>query len=239
MKTSRHSQHTMFRRVSALFLLLCSAVLGAAETRQSLDALSEAAGRFLSTQLANYGERASFQLGRLDNRLELAPCQKLDVQLPQGSRLVGNTSLRIACGKGAKWVVSLPVAISIQADYWVATRALPAGHELTENDIERRSGDLSQLPSGVIIDHTLAIGRTLLGGTPAGAPLRGDQLRPPFAVKANEFVKIVATGNGFEVASEGRAMANANEGQQVSVKMVTGAVVQGVARAGGTVEIKY
>ncbi|MBL8508146.1 MAG: flagellar basal body P-ring formation protein FlgA, partial [Chitinimonas sp.] len=120
-----------------------------------------------------------------------------------------------------------------------AARALPSGHEITETDIERRTGDLSQLPPTVVVDHVQAVGRHLFGGTPAGAPLRSDQLRAPFAVKVNEFVKVVAVGNGFEVASEGRAMGNANEGQQVSVKMISGAVVQGIARAGGTVEIKY
>ncbi|QNM98563.1 flagellar basal body P-ring formation chaperone FlgA [Chitinimonas koreensis] len=69
--------------------------------------------------------------------------------------------------------------------------------------------------------------------------MRSDQLRAPFAVKANEFVKVIAQGNGFEVASEGRAMNNANEGQPVSVKMNSGATVQGIARSGGTVEIRY
>ncbi|GAB3266259.1 flagellar basal body P-ring formation chaperone FlgA [Chitinimonas naiadis] len=211
----------------------------AAESRQSLETVAEAAKTFLAAQLSSYGDRASFQLGKLDNRLELAPCQKLDVVLPNGNRLVGNSSVRVTCSKGAKWSVNLPVAISIQADYWVATRALPSGYELTENDMERRSGDLAQLPATVVVDHTTAVGRTLIGGTPAGAPLRIDQMRAPYAVKANEYVKVIASGQGFEVASEGRALSNANEGQQVSVKMITGATVQGIARGTGTVEIRY
>lgn len=224
---------------SLILALVLSTAGFAAEAQQSLAAIHEAAARFLTGQLAAHGDRASFQLGKLDNRLRLAPCQQLDVQLPQGARLAGNTSLRIACVKGARWSVNLPAAVSIQADYWIASRALPSGHEINENDIERRSGDLAQLPATVIVDHTQAVGRTLIGGTPAGAPLRSDQLRAPFAVKANEFVKVIAQGNGFEVASEGRAMNNANEGQPVSVKMNSGATVQGIARAGGTVEIRY
>ncbi|MDN3577541.1 flagellar basal body P-ring formation chaperone FlgA [Chitinimonas viridis] len=225
-------------RCLILILLSCS-LAAAGDARQGLESLYEAANRYLTTQLASHGDRATFQLGRLDSRLTLAPCQKIDVELAQGNRLLGNTSLRIRCSKGAKWTVNLPAAITIQADYWVAARALPSGHEITESDIERRTGDLSQLPPAVVVDHVQAVGRHLVGGTPAGAPLRSDQLRAPFAVKVNDFVKVVAVGNGFEVASEGRAMGNANEGQQVSVKMVSGAVVQGIARAGGTVEIKY
>lgn len=206
---------------------------------QDLAAISDAASGFLSTQLASYGERATFQLGKLDNRLGLQACAKLDVQLPPGNRLAGNTSLRVKCLKGANWTVNLPVAISIQADYWVAARALPNGYEVTEADIEKRSGDLGQLPPNAVVDYTQAIGHTVVGGVPVGAPLRADMLRAPFAVKANEMVKVLAHGNGFEVASEGRAMANANDGQPVKVKMISGAVVQGTAHDGGMVEIKY
>ncbi|WP_269531940.1 flagellar basal body P-ring formation chaperone FlgA [Chitinimonas sp. BJYL2] len=227
----------LFRLLLAL-LLLCPFAL-AAESRQSLEAINDAATRFLSAQLDSYGPRASFQLGRLDNRLNLAPCQKLDVQLAQGNRLIGNTSLRISCGKGARWAVNLPAAISIQSDYWVSARALPGGYEITENDIEKRTADLATLPATVIVDFTQAIGRTVIGGIPAAAPLRSDLLRAPYAVKVNEYVKVLASGQGFEVASEGRALGNANEGQNVSVKMATGAIVQGVARASGTVEIRY
>lgn len=226
-------------RSALLLSLLLALPTWAEEKVQSLEAISSAASDFLTEQLASYGDRASFQLGRLDKRLKLSPCQKLDVLLVQGNRLVGNTSLRVQCGKGAKWSVNLPVAISIQADYWASARALPAGHELSEADIEKRSGDLAQLPATVITDHTQAIGRTLIGGTPAAAPLRSDQLRAPFAVRVNNMVKVIASGNGFEVVSEGRALGNAAEGQQVSVKMVSGATVQGIVRADGTVDVRY
>lgn len=230
----------MFRRSFSFSLLLPFALTAhAAEKHQDFDAISNAAARFLAEQLAGYGERVSFQLGKLDNRLVLPACAKLDVQVPAGNRLVGNTSVKVKCDKGASWAVNLPVAISIQADYWVAARALPNGYEVTENDIEKRTGDLAQVPAGAVLDYTQAIGRTIVGGVPAGAPLRTDALRAPYAVKVNEVVKVLAHGAGFEVASEGRAMGNANEGQSVRVKMASGAVVQGTAHDGGMVEIKY
>ncbi|WP_158228909.1 flagellar basal body P-ring formation chaperone FlgA [Chitinimonas sp. BJB300] len=209
------------------------------EAVQSHAEISDAASQFLTAQLAIHGERATFELGRLDSRLKLAVCQQLDVKLAQGNRLIGNSSLRVVCNKGAKWSVNLPVAISIQTEYWVSARALPAGQELGPEDIEKRTGDLSQLPPSIVTDYATAIGRTLIGGAPAGAPIRNDQLRAAFTIKANEMVRVVAKGNGFEVVSEGRAMSNAGEGQQVSVKMVSGATVQGTARANSTVDVRY
>jgi flagella basal body P-ring formation protein FlgA len=221
-----------------LTLAICT-VSHASDKRQDLETLSETASRFVAEQLAQYGERASYQLGKIDNRLSLASCSKLEARLPTGNRLIGNTSIQVKCAKGANWSVNVPVAISIQSDYWVASRPLSNGAEVSESDIEKRTGDLAQLPPNAVLDFAQAIGRTVVGGIPVGAPLRSDLLRPPFAVKANEMVKVLAHGTGFEVASEGRAMGNANDGQPVKVKMITGAIVQGTARDGGVVEIKY
>ncbi|WP_374357324.1 flagellar basal body P-ring formation chaperone FlgA [Chitinimonas sp.] len=229
----------MSRTVFLPALVAVSLLANSADRYQDAGAIAEAASRFIGEQLANYGSRASFQLGKLDSRLNLAPCAKIDVVLPAGNRLIGNTSVQIKCGKGAKWAVNLPVAISIQTDYWVAARPLINGSEISESDIEKRSGDLGQLPANAVLDYAQAVGHTLVGGIPAGAPLRLDLLRPPFAVKINEVVKVLAHGTGFEVASEGRALGNANEGQAVRVKMASGAIVQGTAREGGLVEIKY
>lgn len=232
------SIQSVSRRGAAVALLMLPG-LGWANEAQRLEPLYEAARRFLYVQLANYGDRATFSLATLDKRIALAPCNRLEAQLPAGNRLVGNTVLRIQCLAGAKWSISLPVSISIQTDYWVAARALSSGHELTENDLEQRSGDLSQLPVGLITDRAAALGRSILGGVAAGAPIRSDLLRAPYIVRANEFVRVVAKGQGFEVASEGRALNSATEGQPVSVRMISGATVKGVAKAGGTVEVLY
>ena len=229
----------MLRRVLPILLLLVSHLAWAADAHQSLDAVVEAANNFVAQQLAPYGDKATFQLGRLNGRLTLPPCSKLEAMLANGNRLVGNTSVQVKCMKGANWSVNIPVAVTIQAQYWVATRPLAPNHEINETDIEQRSGDLSQLPPTVVMDYAAAVGHTLLSGVPAGGPLRTDQLRPPFVVKQNEFVKVLAHGEGFEVASEGKALGNANTGQTVSVKMASGAIVQGTAREDGSVDIRY
>lgn len=229
----------MLRRALSVLLLTVSLIAHAADAHQSLDAVMEVANNFVTQQLASYGDKASFQLGRLNGRLSLPPCSKLEAMLANGNRLVGNTSVQVKCMKGANWSLNIPVAVSIQAQYWVAIRPLAPSHEVSESDIEARNGDLSQLPPTVVMDYTQAVGHTLLSGVPAGGPLRTDQLRPPFVVKQNQIVKVLAHGAGFEVASEGRAIGNANAGQTVSVKMASGAVVQGTAREDGLVEIRY
>jgi len=41
------------------------------------------------------------------------------------------------------------------------------------------------------------------------------------------------------VSAEGRALANANEGQVVQVKVASGQVVSGIARVGGQIQVGY
>jgi flagella basal body P-ring formation protein FlgA len=229
----------MFRGLSLSVLLGISLCSQAAESREDFATINDAVGRYVQAQLSSYGDRASIQIGKIDDRLILPSCSKLEVDVPQGNRLVGNTNVRVHCSKGAKWAVNVPITISIQTDYWVASRPLPAGHEVTEGDIEHHAGNLADLPPTAVLDYTQAVGRTLVAGIPAGGALRSDQLRAPYVVKANEFVKVLAHGSGFEVTSEGQALSNANVGEAVRVKMSSGAVVQGIARDGGLVEIRY
>ncbi len=220
-------------------LMALASPIAHADDQQDVAAIVAAANDYLANELRTYGNKAQFQVGKIDQRLILPRCEKIEVSLPSGNRLVGNSSVKVRCAQGANWAVNVPVSISLTAPYLVASRPLPSGHVMTEADFQKREGELSQLPPTVVLDPQLAIGRTLVGGLAVGAPLRSDQLRAAFAVKANEFVKVIAHGNGFEVTSEGRALANAAEGQKVSVKMASGSTVHGVAKSEGVVEIQY
>jgi flagella basal body P-ring formation protein FlgA len=84
-----------------------------------------------------------------------------------------------------------------------------------------------------------AIGRTPTVSLAAGTPLRLDTLRSKPVVQQNQAVRLVLNGNGFSVASEGRAIGSAGEGQVVQVRTASGTVVSGTAKAGGMVEVAF
>lgn len=201
-------------------------------------AIEAAASSYLHTALASYGEQASFKLGRLDPRLQLAPCQRVEIS-PGGGRLLGNVLLRARCAQGGVWMVQVPASISINADYWVASRALNAGDVLTEADLSSRRGELATLPSAIAVDSQRLLGRQLTQPLNLGQPLRYDMVKPASVVQSQQRVKVLAKGAGFEVASEGVALGSAAEGQAVSVRMEAGNIVQGIARSGGLVEVQY
>jgi flagella basal body P-ring formation protein FlgA len=64
-------------------------------------------------------------------------------------------------------------------------------------------------------------------------------LRAQAAVMQNQNVKLVSSGRGFSVTADGRALNNAAEGQLVQVRIASGSVVSGTARAGAIVEVSY
>ena len=46
-------------------------------------------------------------------------------------------------------------------------------------------------------------------------------------------------GAGFQVASEGRALNQGSEGEVIQVRLTSGQVVSGIARASGVVEVGF
>ena len=58
-------------------------------------------------------------------------------------------------------------------------------------------------------------------------------------VQQGQAVMVTSKGTGFSVSAEGLAMAKANEGQVVQVKVASGQVVTGIARNGGQVEVGF
>jgi flagella basal body P-ring formation protein FlgA len=64
-------------------------------------------------------------------------------------------------------------------------------------------------------------------------------LQQSLVVQQGQSVKVVSRGAGFQVANEGKALNNAAAGQVAQVRLGSGQVVSGIARASGVVEINY
>ncbi|MEJ7806752.1 MAG: flagellar basal body P-ring formation chaperone FlgA, partial [Telluria sp.] len=73
----------------------------------------------------------------------------------------------------------------------------------------------------------------------SGAPIRADLLRSKPVVQQGQAVRVVSGGAGFRVSAEARAIGNASEGQVVQVRTPAGAIISGVAKAGGLVEVVF
>ncbi len=228
----------MFRRVLPSTIVLIAAALPVA-ARQDPEPVRQAVEHFLAAQTQGLAGEVSYSVGSLDTNNRLAPCTAFDVSLPPGARAFGRTSVQVRCVGERGWSVFLPVHIRVVADYLVTARPLAQGQTITADTISRRRGDLGDLPPGTLTDEAQALGRSVRLPVAAGLPLRTDLLRPPLVVQQNQTVKIVSTGQGFQVTNEGKALNDAADGQPVHVRLGSGQVVSGTARSGGVVEVSF
>jgi flagella basal body P-ring formation protein FlgA len=194
---------------------------------------------FLETQTIGYPGKVSIRVGAIDANMRLAQCPDSQVFLPTGSRAWGKTSVGVRCGAPSVWTIYVQATVSVVAQYLVAAAPLAQGQVVTSQDLLFESGDLTQLPAGVVTNQSQAIGRTVNISMNAGTVLRQEMLKISPVVQQGQTVKLTSSGNGFSVSAEGQAMSKANEGQVVQVKVASGQIITGIARSGGQIEVGF
>lgn len=210
-----------------------------AQALQPHPTIQRAVAEYLRVQTGSLPGQVTFSAGAIDSRLTLAACAALEVFSPPGSRLWGSSSVGVRCSAPTPWSIYVPVKVQVTGAYVVTSRALPVGQALTQADLSVIHGDLTQLPSGVVTDPAQAIGKTLGSPLPPAQAVRADLLRTPNSVLQGQSVKVVSEGQGFSVSAEGKAMTNAGVGQVAQVRLSSGHTVNGIARADGSVHVKF
>ncbi|MFM7847759.1 MAG: flagellar basal body P-ring formation chaperone FlgA [Rubrivivax sp.] len=191
-------------------------------------------------QLANdaarnaFGDRLPVRVevipGSLDARLNLAPCQKVDIFMPAGQRAWGRTRIGLKCLQGpVAWNVTLPLTVRLWAPALVAVSPLPAGTVLSQQHLRLAEVDWADRDSPVLFSESLAMGRTLGIPLAAGSPLRQEHLRKRQWFDAGDIVRIHAVGPGFTVQGEGVALTPGIEGQSVRLRTESGRMITGTA----------
>ncbi len=228
---------------TALMTLLCLAMpLAAAQqapARQDLNALRQVAEQFLTAQSAGLPGKVTVTVGALDQRMNLAACPDPQPFQQPGARAWGKTTVGVRCAAPTPWTVYIQSQVSVQADYVAAAMPLVQGQTIEASQLVMVKGDLAVLPNGVLTDMAQAIGRTSSMSVQSGAPIRADLLRSKPVVQQGQAVRVVSGGAGFRVSAEARAIGNASEGQVVQVRTPAGAILSGVAKAGGLVEVAF
>jgi flagella basal body P-ring formation protein FlgA len=172
--------------------------------------------------------RVEVEVGSLDPRLKLAPCQRIEPYLPPGLPVWGRTRIGLRCTQGQKnWNVTLPVTVHVWARSLVVQAALPAGTTLAAEHFTEAEVDLAAAPGMPISQPTLAVGRTLARPVAAGSPLRPSDLKARQWFAAGETVRVVAIGAGWQVVTEAEALNPGMEGQVVRVRTESGRLLQG------------
>lgn len=172
--------------------------------------------------------RIEVEVGSLDPRLKLAPCQRIEPYLPNGLPAWGRTRVGLRCTQGPKlWNVSLPVTVHVWARSLVVQAALPAGTTLAAEHFTEAEVDLAAAPGLPLARPELAMGRTLARPVAAGSALRATDLKARQWFAAGETVRVTAGGPGWQVVSEAEALGPGLEGQTVRLRTAAGRLLQG------------
>ncbi len=173
--------------------------------------------------------RIEVEVGQLDPRLRLAPCQKVDAYVPESARLWGHSRIGLRCVQGAvKWSVYLPITVKVFGIAMVATNSLSSGSVLAATDLASAEVDLAEDSAAAVTRGELAIGRTLTRALKPGQSLRVSHLKMRQWFTAGETVLLVGQGEGFSVAGEAQALNPGIEGVAVRVRTDSGRVLTGM-----------
>lgn len=213
-------------------LLLLQCTLTQAAAIQDHAQIKTAITTFLHQQIPG---KASFNIDDIDKRLALKACNKIETFIPDGSQLIGRTSIGVRCTDTPGWSIFVPVQIRISRDLLVSARPLLLGQIVHEEDIARQTTEITQNTG--LTDPRLIIGKVLRYSVAAGYIMREDMLRAPYNVKQGQSVKLSVQGNGFSLSSSGVALNNASEGETVQVRTNAGRVISGIAVDEGVVRI--
>ena len=120
----------------------------------------------------------------------------------------------------------------------LTARALTRGQSITMDDIAMQRLDLTLLQRGVFTDLQQLIGKVAKSAVAGGTPLRADLLRSAAVVTQGQQVRVVFSGPGFHVSSEGRALGTAGVGESVQVRTASGKLIKGIVSAPGVVQVQ-
>ena len=182
--------------------------------------------------------RIEVSVGELDSRLRLAPCERTEPHLPDGTRLWGKSRIGVRCVQGpVKWNVYLPVTVKVFGTGLVARHALAAGAVLAAADLVPAEVDLAEDASPAVADPDRAAERTLARPLKPGQSLRLAHLRPRQWFASGATVTVVAQGEGFSVSGQALALGPGTEGVPVRLRIDGGRVLTGVATGDHRVEL--
>jgi flagella basal body P-ring formation protein FlgA len=225
-----------------LFLaLLLLAPPSRAETpvRQDGAALRSLVQQFLEQQTGGLPGKVSITVGPFDARSALPACAAPQPFQAPGARAWGKTTVGVRCSAPANWTVYLQAQVAVLADYVAAAVPLAAGQSIEQHQLVILQGDIAAMPNGIVTDLAQAVGRSPAVSLASGTPLRLDILKSKPVVQQGQLVRVVSGSAAFRVSNEARAIGSAADGQVVQVRTAGGAVLSGVAKAGGVVEVVF
>lgn len=206
---------------------------------QSLDAIRDAARRFVAAHQGGADDTRGIRVGRLDSRLRLKPCgAALEASFLAGGRQSGNKTVRVVCPGPKPWSLYVPVSIRRFDKVVVLDRPVEPGALLGSEDVRLEEREIGHLASGYFTDPGQVVGKKMRRSLGVGQPVSRLAVTSPRLLRRGDRVMFLARAQGLEVRMEGEMLSDGAAGDRVRVRNLrSNRVVEGKLDPDGTVII--
>lgn len=168
-----------------------------------------------------------------------APCEGLLHTDAPGSARNGIVQVRVRCANEPGWTRYIALRIEQPTPLAVLRSPLARGQSLSGALIDWQTRDALRQPADVLTPQSDISQLTARRDLPAGSVLNLAQFAAPQAIQRGQAVTLLSRASGMEVRAPGEALADAALGARVKIRNRNSRrVVEGIARADGTVEVQ-
>ena len=237
--TPRKSARRYFDALWAISLLLCAVELPAQTADwHPVEDIAGTAERFLAERVGT-GGNTTVRAGMIDSRLRLTACdQPIEGFLRAGTRVGAKTIVGVRCSGTKPWKVYVPVEVAVRTRVWIASRPLPRGHLLTQNDLRAEERDVARMNQGYITDINRLLGQRLTSSVLAGRAITDRLVESDDLVSRGQTVTLAVMSGNINIRMSGKALSDGGLNDRIRVENLnSGRVVEGVVRSPELVEV--
>lgn len=182
-------------------------------------------------------EQISSSITVNDATANLTPCPAPLLVDWRGGSLANRLTPRVAC-EHLGWQVYIPVQLTVNVPVVVAARSLSRGQRLAPADLSLAMADVSTLRQGHYTNPSELAGYEVARNLTQGTVVTPYVAKPPVMIERGDRVIILATGSGLSVQTEGEALREGSEGQQIPVRNLSSRqTIHAYVKSRGVVEI--
>jgi flagella basal body P-ring formation protein FlgA len=195
-------------------------VITRSSTKISADEVKLIVSDFLSKELLTGKGETRIKEIRVSGDLSL-PGGRItyEVEPPRNKKMMGKIPISVnfkVNGKSFKRVWAT-ATIEVFAEVVVTKKPLGRYKPITEDDIEMQKRDLMDLPSNVITDPEMVLGKRTKRAIGAKAVLRANLVEFPPLVRRGDIVVIVAESKGLKITALGQVKKKGGFGERIPV----------------------
>jgi len=203
-----------------IFLLALTPHQVFSDSFQSHNEIISVIKELIETSLHEHAEK-DITIKPLDNRLLLKKCgQKLVAFIPEGTKLIGNSTIGVRCNGKKPWKLFVSVNISLFSDVVVAAENITRGDQILRHQVKTEKQEISSLSRGYFETIDKVVGKI------AKFPIYKNNTIFPSSVTNEKLVKrgskviILARYGQITVRMHGKAIADGALGETIKIKNI-------------------